>query len=266
MPANYAHRRFGREVLKSLEGALKSKIEKYPDLYQVGLHGPDILFFYKPLKKNPVSLLGERIHQEPGRIFFENAKTIIKNSKEKDASFSYIFGVLNHFILDATSHGYVEEKEEQSGISHAEIESEFDRFLLLKDDKDPRTFDINSHIKISENLAKHIAPFYGITTLEILKSIEGMIRVGKIIRPENQLKVSIVHSLMKLFGIYHGYKGLVINIKGNQNCNDSNEMLFGLYNSALETASTYIKNLELFIKDEKELCPFFDTNFNGRNL
>lgn len=49
MPSTYAHYRLGQEVLDNLTGGIKSTILNHKELYDIGLHGPDILFYYKPL-------------------------------------------------------------------------------------------------------------------------------------------------------------------------------------------------------------------------
>lgn len=58
MPSTYAHYRLGQQVRRELEGNERKIIEKYPQLYLIGLHGPDILFYYKPLRPNPVNQIG----------------------------------------------------------------------------------------------------------------------------------------------------------------------------------------------------------------
>ncbi|MDF2951137.1 MAG: hypothetical protein K0S18_720, partial [Anaerocolumna sp.] len=49
MPSAYTHFKFGMEVIKLLPMELQNIILKNKDLYEIGLQGPDILFFYKPL-------------------------------------------------------------------------------------------------------------------------------------------------------------------------------------------------------------------------
>ena len=49
MPAAYTHYRFGRDVLALLPEELRSVITAHRALYDIGLHGPDIFFFYRPL-------------------------------------------------------------------------------------------------------------------------------------------------------------------------------------------------------------------------
>ncbi len=45
MPAIYAHYRMGNEALKYLDGQIEKIIRENNELYQIGLHGPDILFY-----------------------------------------------------------------------------------------------------------------------------------------------------------------------------------------------------------------------------
>ena len=58
MPSTYAHYRMGQQVRTMLDGNEKKIVEKYPQLYLIGLHGPDILFYYKPLKSNAINSIG----------------------------------------------------------------------------------------------------------------------------------------------------------------------------------------------------------------
>ena len=52
MPSTYAHRRFGADVLQQLPAALQDQIGKNRALFDVGLHGPDLLFYYHAAKSN----------------------------------------------------------------------------------------------------------------------------------------------------------------------------------------------------------------------
>ena len=52
MPSTYAHYIFGQQIRGRLSGYERKVIDKYPELFNIGLHGPDILFYYRPLGKN----------------------------------------------------------------------------------------------------------------------------------------------------------------------------------------------------------------------
>ena len=66
MPCLYAHHTFGEKVRALLPSEMQECISTYEEQFQLGLQGPDFLFFFCPLKKNPISDLGHKIHKKPG--------------------------------------------------------------------------------------------------------------------------------------------------------------------------------------------------------
>ena len=71
MPAIYAHRVFGEAVINTLSHALADKLLDHLPLFQMGLHGPDLLFYYQPLFKTPLGRLGNLLHGCSGRQVIE---------------------------------------------------------------------------------------------------------------------------------------------------------------------------------------------------
>ena len=67
MPSTYAHYRFGQEVLKELPNDIKKIIIENKELYDIGLHGPDLLFYYLPLKTNEINSIGYNMHEKTGK-------------------------------------------------------------------------------------------------------------------------------------------------------------------------------------------------------
>ena len=70
MPAIYAHRRLGEETVKGLDPRLQTLINTYSEAFILGTQGPDILFYYKPLKHNDTRRHGTAIHAERGERVF----------------------------------------------------------------------------------------------------------------------------------------------------------------------------------------------------
>ena len=58
MPTTYIHYAYGQEVFHKLPEELQRKIEPYIEYYNIGVHGPDILFYYEPYHTNRVSAVG----------------------------------------------------------------------------------------------------------------------------------------------------------------------------------------------------------------
>lgn len=140
MPSTYAHRRFGADVLVQLPRELREKITPYRPLYDMGLHGPDLMFYYRALQSNPVNRLGNAMHEQPGRVFFTRARGVVNTARNKNAALAYALGFVCHFALDSTCHPYVERYTRESGVSHCEIETEFDNQLMREDGLDPMHF------------------------------------------------------------------------------------------------------------------------------
>ena len=96
MPSTYAHRRFGANVLEHLPDEVRVQLEMNRELYDIGLHGPDLLFYYHAAKSNPVGALGNAMHEEPGRAFFDRARRVVHCEADRDAALAY---ALNPFLL-----------------------------------------------------------------------------------------------------------------------------------------------------------------------
>lgn len=96
MPSTYAHYRMGQEVIKQVSSPARDIIMKHKQLYDIGLHGPDILFYYYPLVTNPVNAIGYGLHERSGKYFFGKATEIIETASDKEAALAYIYGFICH--------------------------------------------------------------------------------------------------------------------------------------------------------------------------
>ena len=70
MPSNYAHHHFGQRVWRGMSPWMRRYVQADRTLYEIGQHGPDILFYYGALRSNPVSAVGYKTHEKQGREFF----------------------------------------------------------------------------------------------------------------------------------------------------------------------------------------------------
>lgn len=159
MPVTYAHYRFGREAMSAMAPELQSLISSHQQLFDFGIHGPDLLFFHRPLVKNPVKQLGYDSHHHTGGDFFTAAAEATRSSQDPEAAKSYLLGLLCHYALDRCCHPAVA-KAEQTGLSHAGIEAAFDRYLMAQDGLDPVSHRTTAHLHPSRDTAGIIAPFF----------------------------------------------------------------------------------------------------------
>lgn len=265
MPSTYAHYRMGQEVRRALAGNPKLAVESYPELYLIGLHGPDILFYYHALTTDPVNQIGYGMHDRPGREFFEKAAEIIRQYGGEKAYLSYVYGFICHFALDVTCHGYIDEKIEASGVTHAEIEVEFDRMLMVRDGLDPIRHKLTGHIVPSERNAKVIQAFFnGVTGEQVKKALEGMITYNNLLVAPSRLKREMIYLLLRASGNYKEMHGLLVNYRPNPDCEDSDDKLSRLYERAKKMALRLIGEYGAFILGHGALDPIYDYTFGSR--
>ncbi len=137
MPTTYAHDLFGKKVYKKLPAEMKQVIRKYGNLYRIGLHGPDILFYFLVNKR--VVDVGISMHREKARGFFERGMELVRYMDDEPL-LAYMLGFGCHYLLDSACHPYVNEMADKKVISHTILEKEFDRTLMLETGKNPYRF------------------------------------------------------------------------------------------------------------------------------
>ncbi|MGN1235761.1 MAG: zinc dependent phospholipase C family protein [Christensenellaceae bacterium] len=173
MPSTYAHKRFGEIVLARLDEQTVSLIQKYPDLYYVGLHGPDIFFYYKPLKRTEVAQIGNRIHAMLLSDFLGSRRGAFDTEEAK----AYLAGLLCHFVLDSECHGYIESKKTEE-MGHLLMETEFDRNLMERDGIEPIGYNPGGHLKLTAKEGAVVGRIYGCKGREAVAGVRSMNRMN----------------------------------------------------------------------------------------
>ena len=156
----------------------------------------------------------------------------------------------------------MEQFTRESGVTHCEIETEFDNMLLRRDGYDPLKFFTASHIHPSEQNAKAIAPFYeGISEQVALDSLKGMISVHRLLQASNPVKRWVVLTGMKVVGKYDMLHGLVADPQPNPKCVESGKRLEELYAQALPLAETLILEFVAKLDTDEPLDKAYDHTF-----
>ena len=264
MPSTYAHYVFGKEVLSGLPAPLAALARKHRQLYDIGLHGPDILFYYRVLTANEVNAVGYAAHGRPGRAFFAPAMEHISglSGQERERAEAYALGFLCHFALDAACHGYIENKIALSGVTHTEIESEFDRFLLLREGREPLSARLVEHIVPSAENAAVIAPFFaGVDAKHIKKALRSMRFYNALLRAPHQPKRGFVRLCLRLTGNFKEMHGMTIAKLPIPACADSNLRLAKLMARARGECLALADNFFACLAGEGELSLAFGRTF-----
>ncbi len=267
MPSTYAHKRFGEKVLEALPEALSGRLRRHLPEYFLGLHGPDLLFYYRPLGKNDVNRKGYRMHERPGTEFFAPSREIVLKAAERSgeappetAEGAYIAGFICHFALDSECHGYIGERIAATGIRHAVIETEFDRALLAADGQKVLGVNHAAHLARPET-AKTAAEFLGVTREQAQKSLAFFVKANGWFTSENPLFRATVFFLLAV-GRHREIRGMFYDKTPRADCAPSNAALTEKFYAAIPVAaslvSSYFENLTA-----PALCERFGYDYEG---
>ena len=94
MPTTYTHYIYGQEVLCLLDKKIQKKIQPYIKYYNIGVHGPDILFYYRAFCKNEVNQYGVKVHDRTMREFLHHAFFVYERQQQKPEAFAYLAGFM----------------------------------------------------------------------------------------------------------------------------------------------------------------------------
>ena len=172
MPASYAHYRFGKLLLPSLPGDVRQCIQRFRRMYDTGLQGPDLFFYYNIFGKSAIGDLGKTFHRQSGREFFTRVCTQV----DSEAAQAYLYGLLAHYCLDSVAHPFINQMVTIEEAVHAALESEFDRVLMEKDEiPSPHTYDRSKHIRLTRGECMTVASFFPPATgANINRCVKGM--------------------------------------------------------------------------------------------
>ena len=262
MPALYAHDAFGRKVAAKLPTAVKKAVLQYPQLFRIGLQGPDILFFYNPFRKNEIGQNGREIHRQSVLTFFENARKQWLSGGKRPEQLSYLMGFLCHFMLDSTVHGFINAQTSFTGVSHIAIETEFDRMILTVEKKQANAFPVGHCIPDAEGLGSVIAPFYPDRTAgQIEHSIRSMRFFKNLLVLPRKATRETVYGGLRLIKQYDSLSQHIMPPEADLRCRLACETLYKMLEKAVfET----VQQQKLFWKAMHAGCDFdprLDRNF-----
>lgn len=244
MPSTYAHYCFGQDVKKLLSPELLPIVQRHLPLYDIGLHGPDILFYYHPLGSNKVNEQGYQLHGRIAEDFFRHGLELAEKAENPEPYLAYLIGFVCHFTLDSECHGYIEYKIRHSGITHTELETEFDRMLLENRQLDPMETCLTQHIAPREGDAEVIARFFeDVTPKQIDQSLQSMVYYTRLLQADSVRRRRTVCFLLKLTGNYQEMHGLLIPEQPRPGCEDSNAELLRRMQGAVPVACSLAENL-----------------------
>lgn len=262
MPSNYAHYRFGKQVLPTLPADVRRPIQRFRRLFDVGLHGPDLFFYHNFLVKDSVVTLGKKYHALMGREYFTKVCKKLK-LEPTEAGLAYLYGVLAHYCLDSVFHPFVLRVTANDLISHTELETEFDRYLLTLDSKDPpHTYDCSPHMKLTRGECVTVSEFYPPATPDsVLRCIRSMARFAKHTAIPEGPKRRMIRKTLSLTS--PAVKGMLMPAHPNQACAQLDGEMLALYNEAVALFPKLVEQIQAHMTYNAHLGSSFDRTFDG---
>lgn len=260
MPANYAHYRFGAQLLPTLPADVRRPIQRFRRMFDVGLHGPDIFFYYNIVMDTPVGKLGGKFHAMSGREFFGMVCRRLRLDPT-EAGQAYLYGLLAHYCLDSVCHPFINGQVAEGKIGHVELETEFDRFLLVKDGHNPpQAFDSSRHIKLTKGECATVAGLYPTATpANILHCVNAMSGITKLLATPQGKSRTMMTKAAGVAG--EKFTPHIMGAEPNENCAHLDEAMLELYDQAAANYPVLLEQLVAHMTHNASLGEEFTPTF-----
>ena len=261
MPTTYTHWRFGDKCIKTLPEDLQEIINNNREIFDFGVHGPDIFFYYNSLKYNDINQYGHDLHEIFFKDTLEKMKPLYKACDDKEAALSYLLGFCAHFTLDSYCHGYIDMVAESGLVSHGKIESQLDRYFLIKDGYDPNKQSVTFSLKPSKKLGHVIGQLFPEQGEKVCtKTIKDQLFYLNMLRDDSKLKRALLMKVMDIANV-KSFKELLLTDKNDPRCKATNERLNKYFKVANRHYPILATNLVKYLNDEEELDPYYCNHF-----
>lgn len=264
MPTTYTHDLFGKRMYKKVSADMQKVIRNNGDLYRIGLHGPDILFYF--LMDMRVPKVGVRMHKEKARAFFEKGMKKVRAAGD-EALLAYLLGFGCHYLLDSTCHPEVNRMDSERIISHTLSEKELDRSLMIETGKNPLKFYPSdcivpkmSYAKVIHEVIPEVSSEKIYWSLCMMKFETNCMVCDNHGRRKKALALigsllsgNKTKSVLEHFMEEKPIAGSEIPVK----------ILKKLFDEALEESPKYLEELFTLSKEEFSLSERFDRTYNG---
>ena len=254
MPASYAHYRFGKLLLPELPPDVRQTIQRFRRMFDLGLQGPDFFFYYNPFVSTSTGQLGKAFHRQSGQEFFPTAC----KAASSEAARAYLYGLLAHYCLDAACHPFIRQLVTIGEAEHATLESEFDRYLLVRDkEPSPHTFDMRRYMKITRGECMSVAAFYpGATGWKVSRSILFLrLFTGFLCHPNRQSREALLKKIKPSLCSF------MIPQEENPELVPYVRELYDLYGQAAENYPALLQQLQTHLQTGEPLSEDFFPSF-----
>lgn len=216
----YAQYRLGAELIGTMPPEIKRTIGRFRQLYDMGLHGPEVFGFAGQ---------GQKFLRQRGDVFFDRVCRAVRMERSEGAM-AYLYGLVAYYAISSVISPYIHQTAQSLSIPEGKIRTEFDRFLLETDGKSPAfCYDRSRHIHLTPGECETVATFYpGISAGSVEKSVKRMARIlHQPVLPAGSRR-NLVVKVMEL----HKEGDFVMGTRPDHRLISANQELFRLYQQA----------------------------------
>ena len=146
MPQLITHNLFGKDVFNELDKNIQSSFKQEIPTYEMFCQSFDNFLYYASFnikKTKKINFLSKRGHKTNVKKYFMNIlNNIIElNLKDDPSALAYLYGSINHYVLDSTCHPLIfyktgvydrrkKETKKFMGL-HGDMESNIDAFFYI---------------------------------------------------------------------------------------------------------------------------------------
>jgi hypothetical protein len=257
VPSTYAHYRFGAQLIPQMPPKVQRTVTRFRQLYDMGLHGPDILFYQSLI---PGGKLRDKFHAQTGNVFFERVCRSVRLNPSEGAM-AYLYGVLAHYALDSLSHPFIHRMAEKEKLSKDVIITEFDRYLLQMDGKKPPHLqDLSGHMKLTPGECGTVAAFYPrVSAGAVGKSVERMAIVTRMLALPQGNRRQWMDKGAKV--LLPRVADRMMPVHPNRSCASINPSLMRLYDMATDRYPLLLEQIHAHLRRKAPLGPDFSVPF-----
>lgn len=251
MPASFTHQSFGDDVL--LKSSHATFIQKYQAYFDLGLQGPDLLFYYHPTTKNYINQKGSHMHEMIARHFFEEA---INSADE--ASLAYLCGFSAHYILDHACHPYINKIVKEKHFGHFAIERELDMRMMSQ--RQAKEMAVAKGFVNTSEIDQRLGAILGVESIVMKRCIDSFKLLNGLIYNKHALIRDTLAFLTRLFKVGTFSEMFIMRTPDVAMILDIDE-LCSRYNQAIEEGVLAIDELLQKQKTHERLSSRFDFNY-----
>ena len=260
MPTTYAHWRFGCDCIETLPENLKKAVNDHREIFDFGVHGPDIFFY--DLSHPKIAKYGTNMHHEPAKPFFERCIEVYKeNEEDKDAMMAYMLGFLSHYTLDSQCHPYINKKDEVTPeLSHNKIESEYDAHMMKLDGRSINLTDRAQSLVPKKEDAAIIARFFPFSAKDLYRVCRMHHMIIHALNCKSDMKRNTLTGTLNALHLYD-FRDLPLHNEEHPLAKDSNLRIDKDRANALEYYPELVEALMKAIDEDAPLPDYFNYNF-----